>query len=128
MDELHELLQQLSERRKTLKMSWAAVAARSGLPLSTVKRLLSSKPRSPQFTHVAALARALGASLRLDQAPEDQVVEQQARKQATRLVGMVQGTMGLEHQAVPPPALQMLIEESVARLRSGPRKRLWAEP
>jgi len=127
MNILFDLLESLKERRKALRMPFAALAQRAQLPLSTVKRLLSKNPRSPLFVHVAALAGALGAPLRFDPIPVDQMIADQARKHARRLVGMVQGTMGLEHQAVSADVLSSLAEESAERLRKGPRKKLWIE-
>jgi hypothetical protein len=40
---------------------------------------------------------------------------------------MVQGTMGLEAQAVDAEGVMALVESSCQRLLNGPRKKLWWE-
>jgi transcriptional regulator with XRE-family HTH domain len=117
----------LNERRKALKMSEEALARRSGLSRVTVSRLLSGKHPKASFLHVAALAEALGVRVEFHAVDPTAFVEDQARHQASRLVGMMQGTMGLEAQAVSPEFVARLEEDTTQRLLNGPRKKLWVE-
>jgi hypothetical protein len=50
-------------------------------------------------------------------------VERQADKQARQLVSMVQGTMGLEAQAVDPEFLTVMLQKTRRRLLEMPKKR-----
>ncbi len=59
--------------------------------------------------------------------PAQEVLEQQARKKAERLVGMVQGTSALEAQAVSSRHIGQMIKKTIQELLAGSRRRLWAE-
>src|SRR5262245_45277955 len=100
IQKLRSFLLKLNTRRKALKMTWEALAQRSGLSRATVCRLLMGNQTNATFLNVAALARALGVKLKFQQTGEEDFVKRQARRQARKLVGMVQGTMGLESQAL----------------------------
>lgn len=125
--EFRACLRNLNERRKALQMSEEALARRSGLSRVTVSRLLSGKHPKVSFLHVAALAEALGVHVEFQPVEPDRFVQDQARHQARRLVGMMQGTMGLEAQAVSPEFVARLEEDATQRLLNGPRKKLWVE-
>src|SRR5438309_1799874 len=100
-------LRNLNARRRKLGMSYAILARRSGVPLSTVKRILQGGRLAPSFSNVLALAEALGAGFHFDRsAGVEEFRERQARKKAEALLGMVQGTSALEAQAVDPEALE----------------------
>src|ERR1700736_179302 len=89
-------LNELNQRRRQLGMSYAVLARRSGVSLPTVQRILSGKHRMPGLASVVAIAQALGANLQLDALSSvEEFREQQARRKAERLVGMVQATSGL---------------------------------
>src|SRR5580700_6511493 len=125
---------QLEFRRHQLRMSKAAVAKRSGVPLATVERILSGREKSPRIENVDAIAAALGvevtlgASRRLNELKTAQEYRRdQAFKKAKRIVGHVQGTMGLEAQAVDQKTLNDLVEQTVSELLAGPPRKLWDE-
>jgi transcriptional regulator with XRE-family HTH domain len=123
---LETTIKKLDRRRKRLKMSMDVLAKRSGVPLATVKRMFALKV-SPSFIRIAAVAEALGGGVRVKLVPEDEVINKQVGRQADRLVGMVQGTMGLESQAVDSDAVKRMVETTSGRLRAGPRRKLWDE-
>ena len=127
----------LEKRRKELGMPVEVLVKRSGVSKDTFYRLLKGG-RKTDYNKVAAVAQALGVEATFRPQPktneaevivteEDarEFIKQQARWQAKRLVGMVQGTMGLEGQGVDAAYAEKLVEETTVRLLSGPKKRLW---
>jgi hypothetical protein len=108
-------------------MSYAALAARSGVPLSTVKRILRGGHRAVSFANVLAIAEALGAGFHFDRnAGVEEFRELEARTKAEALVSMVQGTSGLEAQAVDPEALEQMVRRTAHELLAGSKRRLWS--
>src|ERR1700679_230001 len=97
---------QLEFRRHRLGMSKTAVAKRARVAPATVERILSGREESPRISNLGAIAAALGVEVHLG--PTISVKElqsaqefrrEQAEKKASRIVSLVQGTMGLESQA-----------------------------
>jgi Na+/serine symporter len=125
-DMLKEYLLQLNVRRKQLGMPLGVLTKRSGLSKATVCRLLRGDTKA-HFLNVVCLAEALGVACTLASRPTEDVLRDQAEKQAKRVVGMVQGTMGLEAQGVDEEGVATLVEHSQKRLLEGPRKKLWWE-
>jgi transcriptional regulator with XRE-family HTH domain len=125
--EFRACLRALNERRKALQMSEEALARRSGLSRVTVSRLLAGRHPKASFVHIAALAEALGVHIEFQAVETTEFVQEQARHQAGRLVGMMQGTMALESQAVSPEFAQQLEADAAGRLLNGPWKKLWVE-
>jgi transcriptional regulator with XRE-family HTH domain len=124
---MNPLQQQLAKRRKELGIPYAALAARSGVSVATAKRILSGQLGNASFDHVAAIARAMGLALGLvEESSATDYREEAARQQARRLVRMVQGTAGLEAQAVDAKAAKKMERESVHRLMAGSPRRVWA--
>lgn len=121
------LLRGLNERRQELKMTEEALARRSGLSRVTVSRLLSGSHPHASFLHIAALAEALGVHVEFKPIDVGEFAKQQARHHASRLVRMMQGTMGLEAQAVSPDFIGQMEEDASQRLLSGSWKKLWVE-
>ena len=128
------LFTQLDNRRIRLNMSKADLARRAAVSLPTVQRLLSGREGRPRLDIVLAVAIALGVEVRLSASPA--VVEMsgvtafreaQARRKATRLAKLLQGTMALEAEAVSAGVLKEIEEENVHALLAGPRRRLWGE-
>jgi transcriptional regulator with XRE-family HTH domain len=116
----------LEARRRRLGMSKRIVAQRAGVSEPTVARILSGREKNPSISNVDAIATALGASLSLRIPADDQAFRfQQAQQKARQLVGMVQGTMGLESQAVDPAAYDQMVAELAHKLVSGSSLRLW---
>jgi transcriptional regulator with XRE-family HTH domain len=106
-------------------MTWEILADRSGLSRATVQRLLSGEHLNASFLHVTAIAEALGVKVDFSPVPVRQFVEEQADRQARRLVGLVQGTMGLESQAVEQEHVSQMVRDTFLQLLGGPRKKLW---
>lgn len=98
--ELLYIANQLEERRKRLGLSCAMVARRASLGLRTVQRALSADAVMPEFSTLAAIAQAMGASVRLKLEGDDveRFKEQQAQRKARQLVALTQGTSALEAQ------------------------------
>jgi len=73
-----------------------------------------------------AIAGALGVELKLHEIKTAQEFRKaRAAEKATKLVNLVQGTMGLEAQAVNQQTLNDMIEQTTSELLAGPPKRLW---
>jgi transcriptional regulator with XRE-family HTH domain len=135
---LRAFLRSLEERRKKLKMPLDILAARSALSRATVCRILSGKHTSVSILNVAALAEALGVTVELRPTEQgigleftptevEDFVEKQAHYQAKRLVGMVQGTMGLEAQALDASSASELVDKTRRKLANSSWKKLWVE-
>lgn len=120
------LTQRLQERRKTLGMTYATLAQRSGVSVATVERVLSSRPHRVGLEDALAIASALGMNLQLqeDTDPVD-MVRRQAEIKARKLVDMVQGTSLLEAQGVEEDQRQRMIQIATLKLLKSPRRRLW---
>lgn len=118
--------QKLEKRRRDLGMTFEALSHLSGVPVSTLKKILSNGVDS-SFSRVASVATALG--VQIDNAPAIDVYDikyQQAVAKATKLVGLVQGTSALEAQAVPREQLENMIQQLVHELMAGSPRKLWA--
>ncbi len=125
---------QLDRRRGQLGMSRQALARFANLSVPTVNRILSGKELNPQIQSLVAIARVLrvavtfGAASRVEPVEDAfEIRKQRATEKAQRVIQMVQGTMGLEAQAVGPAAQQQMLEQTVCELLAGPARRLWSE-
>jgi hypothetical protein len=93
-----------------------------------VERILSGKEKNPGFANVQAIATALGVELHFQEPQTAQDFRRaQATAKATRLVRMVQGTMGLEAQAVDAETLRGMIDQTTSELLAGSNRKLWDE-
>ena len=82
-------------------MTFEALSKRSDVPVSTLKAIFKKGVEHATFSNVAAIADALGVDIEFaNQVDSYELLHQQAQKKALELVGMVQGTSGLEAQAV----------------------------
>ena len=121
-------LLQLDARRRQLGMSRAILARRAKLSVPTVQRILSGKEDSPSIATVEALAAALGMTLQfVEQVDANEFRKQQAEKRSSHLAGLLQGTMGLESQAVDEKTLANLTQRNIHRLLAGSNRSLWYE-
>ena len=120
-------VERLADRREALGMSFAALASRSGVSEPTVKRILGGKLGTASFANVEAIARALGATLGMDETDADELCRREARRKAERVARLVQGTNALESQAVGAEAYSRLVEKSYHELLAGSKRRLWSE-
>lgn len=118
--------QRLQSRRQTLGMTYATLAQRSGVPSTTVERVLSSRPYKVSLEDALALANAMGMNLGLEEdAGAVEMVRRQAETKARKLVDMVQGTSLLEAQGMDDEQRRHMIEETTLQLLNSPRRRLW---
>jgi transcriptional regulator with XRE-family HTH domain len=129
---IKSFLESLAKRRQALGMPWDALVARSGVPRATVTRLLNGHQGDASFTTAVAIAQALGVPVEFDGSAiqskpiaVEEFMEQQADRQARRLVAMVQGTMGLESQALAEREASPLIRRTKRQLLAGAKKKLW---
>ncbi len=114
-------------RRRRLGMTHTALAARSGVAEPTVKRILGGRGGGASFANVAAIAAALGVTVRFGESDPDDMRREQAHKKAERIARMVQATSALEAQAVDAKTFRRLVERTRRELLTGPRRRLWSE-
>ncbi len=121
--------QMLNKRRRRLRMSYAVLAKRSGVSMTTVVRTLSGRNAQVSMEAMAAMAHALGMSLILKaESPVQEILEAQAKEKAKRLIHMVQGTSGLEAQALDDEEeIAAMIRQTVHELLAGSGQRLWSE-
>jgi hypothetical protein len=126
----------LDVRRRELGIPYSALAELSGVSQPVVQRLLSGKLQAPRFPSVVAVARALGllklrilddGSIKFESDVDAQSYRaQQARNKARKLVGMVQGTSGLEGQAVSKFDYESMVDRTYHELLAGTNHRLWS--
>lgn len=96
--------------------------------MPTVVRILSGTYSKASFANVAAVAEALGIGIKFEAVTKiADLREAQARQKARRLVGMVQGTSGLEAQALDDDELTDMTRQTVHELLAGSSRRLWSE-
>jgi len=117
----------LDRRRRELGLTFAALSSRSGVSEPTVKRILGGRLGEASFTHVVAIARALGSPISADLQDVDEMVREQARRKAEGIARLVQGTSALEAQAVDDAEYCRLVDRSYHELLAGSRRRLWAD-
>jgi len=117
----------LEQRRRELAMPISALSARSGVPETTVKRILGDGLQKAAFANVDAVAKTLGMSLKSEAVLEGlSFQEEQARKKAERIMALVQGSSALESQAVGEADLEAMIQRTVHELMAGSQRKLWA--
>lgn len=117
--------QDLAIRRIFLGMSYTDVAKRSKVPIKTVRSMLQNKSENTCFSHVVAIAEALGVSIEIKKPPIHETREHQARVKAKNIIRMVQATSGLEGQAVGPEARADMEEQTVHEMLAGSNRTLW---
>jgi hypothetical protein len=114
------------------------LAARSGLSLPTVFRVLSGKLdlSHSRLDKVMALAAALEMSFHFDpgkglrftpKRAARSVLSSIARLKAARIVATVQATSGLEHQAVDEETRRQMEERTFHELLAGSPRRIWSD-
>ena len=119
--------EKLDKRRQELGMTFEALSKRSEVPVSTLKAIFKKGVEHATFPNVAAIADALGIDIEFaNEVDSYELLHQQAVKKARELVGMVQGTSGLESQAVGQSQIEKMILQLVHQLMAGSRRKLWA--
>jgi len=118
------IIHHLNRRRRRLRIPYRAIAKRSGVSPLTVQRVLKGES-SGTFETVAAIAKALGVSLRfVDDITVHELRRQEARAKAQRLVRMVQASSQLEGQGVDDEAMEDMVAQTTAELLAS-NVRLW---
>ena len=119
--------EKLDKRRQELGMTFEALSKRSEVPVSTLKAIFKKGVVHATFANVAAIADALGIDIEFaNEVDSYELLHQQAVKKARELVGMVQGTSGLESQAVGKNQIEKMVLQLVHQLMAGSRRKLWA--
>jgi hypothetical protein len=104
------------------------LSTRSGVSRAVVQRILSGKHAAASFASIAAIAGSLGLSIRFDtEVSVEKLRRDQARRKARKLVSLVQGTSGLEGQAVDQATIESMVETTTHELLAGSKSRLWSE-
>jgi transcriptional regulator with XRE-family HTH domain len=121
-------LKDLDKRRRELGLSYERLSKRCGVSVPTVQRVLSGRHTEASFANVAAIAEGLGLGLRFESRVDPgRLRREQAERKARRLVALVQGTSGLEGQAVDPEAVEAMVEQTTHELLAGPKRKLWGD-
>ena len=116
----------LNARRKSLGMTYSALARRSGVSLPTVQRVMAGGVERATLTTVLRIVEALGLDFALVASEDaESYREKQAEEKARKIVQMVQGTSGLEGQAVDKECLRRMVDRTKQELLQASRK-LWA--
>jgi transcriptional regulator with XRE-family HTH domain len=122
------LLKNLDKRRRDLGLSHELLSKRCGVSRPTVQRILSGRHVAASFANIVAIAESLGLGLRFDTKVEARKLKrEQAKRKAKKLVALVQGTCGLEGQAVDEKVVESMVEQTTHELLAGPKRRLWSE-
>lgn len=121
-----ELLSTLRTRKHELGMTFETLANRSGVSVSTLKRMLAPAAADASMADTLAVAQALGVTLSARMPSAEEFREEQAHAKARKLVRMVQGTSALENQGVDQQHIQRMIQRTVRDLLNGPSRTLWA--
>lgn len=122
-----ELVVFLDQRRQQLGVTLPVLAARSGVSLPTVSRILVGGQQNANLATMLAMARVLGVRLNFEAEFDiDDLLERQARRKAERLVGLVHGSAALEGQGLDEDTRERMVRRTVHELRAGSKRKLWA--
>jgi transcriptional regulator with XRE-family HTH domain len=122
------LIKGLNDRRRELGLSYELLAKRCGLSRPTVQRILAGHHATASFANVTAIADSLGLELRFESLIQvSDLKRAQAEHKARELVRHVQGTSGLEGQAVDANSVDSMVKRTTDELLSGSKRKLWSE-
>lgn len=113
--------------RKRLHMTQRHLAARTGVPQSTIARLESGREK-PKLQTVERVFAALFCDILLipiPMIPFDEIIKKQARKVAEARLEYVKGTMSLEKQLPNSEMLDELISAEQLRLIQTASSEIW---
>ncbi len=117
----------LDDRRRELGLSYEQLSQLCGVSRPTVQRILSGEHRAASFCKVEAIAESLGLAVGFGSKVEvGELRREQAERKARLLVGLVQGTSGLEGQGVERGTLDAMVERTTRELLAGSKRRLWS--
>jgi transcriptional regulator with XRE-family HTH domain len=122
------LLKDLDKRRRDLGLSYELLSKRCGVSRPTVQRILSGHHVAASFANIMAIAESLGFGLRFDSKVDTRKLKrEQAERKAKKLVALVQGTSGLEGQAVDEKTVESMVEQTTHELLAGSKRKPWSE-
>jgi transcriptional regulator with XRE-family HTH domain len=122
------LLTDLDKRRRDLGLSYELLSKRCGVSRPTIQRILSGQYAEASFANIVAIAESMGLGLCLDSKVDARTLRrEQAERKAKKLVALVQGTSGLEGQAVNEKAVESMIDQTTHELLAGSKRKLWSE-
>ncbi len=114
-------------------MPRAVVARLAGVSEPTVTRVLTNKA-APELRVIRAIAVALKVEVRVGEEitvvprmDADDYRTQRAEAKAVRIVENVQGSMGLEAQAVDARTVQKMVQRTIHELLAGSKRKLWED-
>jgi transcriptional regulator with XRE-family HTH domain len=123
-----QLLKNLDERRRDLGLSYELLSKRCGVSRPMVRRILSSRHATASFGNIVAIAESLGLGLRFDSKVDvRELKREQAERKAKKLVALVQGTSGLEGQAVNEKDVESMVKQTTRKLLAGSKRKLWSD-
>jgi len=118
----------LEARRRDIGMSNEILSRISGVSTASVVRILSGKQANASFAHVQAIADALEVDLvDRERICTYEIRKRQAMARAQQVMALLQGTSGLEGQAVDEVAFKCMYEQTVAELMAGSKRKLWSD-
>jgi transcriptional regulator with XRE-family HTH domain len=124
----HSLLKVLDQRRRELGLSYELLSKRCGVSVPTVKRIFGGRHPAASLANIVAIAETLGLELRVvSKVHPRRLKREQAERKARKLVALVQGTSGLEGQAVDAQAVESMVEQTTHELLAGSKRKLWSE-
>lgn len=103
------------------------MAKLSGVSLRTAQRVMGGDDQNVTLSTLLRIADVLGVRLDLTSVDLNEVRQRRAEAKARRLVGLVQGTMGLEAAAIDDQTLSELHQQTVRDLLRGSNRRLWED-
>ncbi len=115
--------------RQQLGMSQKVLAARAGVPQSTVSRIEQGQ-RDASLSTLTKILGALSCDLVIApvlKEPIETIRHKQARRIAEKRINYLKGTMNLEEQQPDASFTQTLLQEEETRLLQGPDYKLWEE-
>jgi DNA-binding XRE family transcriptional regulator len=126
-------LSQLEKRRLELGMPRGVVAKLASVSEPTVTRIFTNKA-APELRVIRAIAIVLKVEVRVaeeitvvSRMDADDYRKQRAKIKAARLVQNIQGSMGLEAQAVDVRTVAKMVERTVHELLAGSKRKLWED-
>ncbi len=121
-----DFTEKLEARRQELGMTFEALSAHSGVPVSTLKAIFRKGVEQATFSNVAAIAKSLGVELEFSKELDSyELMYRQAVKKARELVGLVQGSSALESQGVEQSQIEKMVQRLVHQLMAGSTRKLW---
>ncbi len=107
-------------------MTFDALSARSGVPVSTLKAIFRKGVEHATFSNFAAIANAIGVEIEISITLDGyELMHQQAVTKARELVGLVQGSSALEAQGVETSQVENMVQRLVHKLMAGSSRKLW---